>query len=320
MISRTLLRRISTAPKPTPTPPTPPPAEQPKAFVPPATPPPPPDARNLTLLARFQQKLVRDAENIEHQRQNPTEPSSNFLYRYDAKMDVRIKELEAAELKRKQEGLSTKMNPFANKIKSLFLDSEKNEKERLSMMDEGFKKGSFDDLKEVARKGDKLWEAKDEMKSASSCPRMPNITGKSLLGVETDTNTLLQHHRYTLFCFYFNALGEPHVKSYLTPFLAAHPSANIVQLNVEEDATKSWALKLFEPWIRRGVPVERRGQYLIHCGSILEERNRIGMTNRVLGWVHLVDGQGMVRWSAHGPAKEHEVAALIANAKILEAE
>lgn len=44
--------------------------------------------------------------------------------------------------------------------------------------------------------------------------------------------------------------------------------------------------------------------------DLLEKRNSIGMENNVLGWVHLVDQLGYVRWSAHGIATEKELATL----------
>ncbi|KAJ3024906.1 UNVERIFIED_CONTAM: Mitochondrial ATPase complex subunit atp10 [Siphonaria sp. JEL0065] len=314
-------RRLSTQPKPTGTGSNKQP-EQPKAFTPPPVPP-PAESRNLNLLSRFQEKLLRDAETIEEQRKNPEAPTSNFLYRYDAKLDARIKELEAAELKKKVEGKSTKLGPIASRVRSSLssiLDSEKNEAARTSMMNEGFKKGRFDDIKQLAREGDKLWNASNKMTAFSSSPRIPNIAGKSLLGVETDIHTLVKGNRASLVCFLFTALGEPHVKSYVKPFQAAFPDANIVHVNVEEDGYKSWALKLFEPWIRFGVSENLRAQYLVHFGSIVEQRNKIGMANKLVGWVHLVDGEGRVRWSAHGPAKEEELETLIASANALKEE
>ncbi|KAI9340822.1 ATP10 protein-domain-containing protein, partial [Obelidium mucronatum] len=309
-------RLVSSLPKPPPPPP--PGVEAPKPFVPPPTP--PPESRNLSLLARFQQRLLRDAQNLEQQRKSPEAPTTNFLYRYDAKLDARIKELESVQLKRKEEGKSTKLGPIASRVRSSLssvLDGDKNEAARSSLIGEGMQKGNFDDIKELARLGDKLWTAPNKMTVSSSSPRIPNIPGKSLLGVDTDIHTLVKDRHATLVCFAFTALGEPHVKSYLKPFLAEFPEGNVVQLNVEEMAYKSWALKLFEPWIRFGIPEKQRAQYLIHRGSIEEQRNKIGMKNRLVGWVHLVDSDRRVRWSAHGPAKPEEVATLLESTRLL---
>ncbi|ORY42560.1 hypothetical protein BCR33DRAFT_718251 [Rhizoclosmatium globosum] len=212
------------------------------------------------------------------------------------------------------------MGPVAQKFRSgvlsSVLDSDKNEEERLELM-EGFKKGNFDDIKELSKKGLKLWTAPMKLTAPSSSPLMVNIEGKSLLGVKTDIHTLIKHKDVSLVTFVFTALGEPHVKSYMTPFLEAFPEGNVIQMNIEEEWTKSWALALFEPFIRFKVPEKQRAQYLIKRGSVLKERTKIKMDNRLLGWVHLVDREGRVRWTAHGPAKDEEIQALIANTKLL---
>ncbi len=35
------------------------------------------------------------------------------------------------------------------------------------------------------------------------------------------------------------------------------------------------------------------------------------MTNSLLGWVHLVDSNGKIRWQAHGPATETELQTML---------
>ncbi|KAI8622748.1 ATPase assembly factor ATP10, partial [Chytriomyces sp. MP71] len=200
------------------------------------------------------------------------------------------------------------------------ITAEKNEAERQRLMAAFGGKGHFDDLKEVARKGDKLWVAREAMFPVSESPLMPNIPGKSLLGNQTDLEALSKGKKASLVTFAFTALGEPHVKSYLTPFQVEFdgtPDVAIVQYNVEEDWAKQWAVKMFEPWIRRKIPEAMRSNYLIHLGDISVDRNRIGMGNKLLGWVHLVDSSGRVRWSAHGPAKEGEIKTLIDSTKLL---
>ncbi|KAJ3134679.1 Mitochondrial ATPase complex subunit atp10 [Physocladia obscura] len=293
--------------------------QAPKLFVPPPVLP-PPQSQNLGLVARFQKMLERDAKSIEENRKNPDAPTSNFIYRNHSKLEARIKALEEAELKRREQGLSSKMGPTAQKIRSKLsgiFDSQKNEEERKLLMDAAFKKGRFDDLKEIAQKGVKLWTAPKMMKFPLSSPKIPNISGKSLLQVDTDIHSLIKSNKVTLVAFFFNALGEPHVKSYIKPLKAEIPDIPIVQLNIEEDWSKSWALQVFERWIKRNVPKEMHATYLIHRGSIISERTKIGMDNKLVGWVHLVDSIGRVRWSAHGPAEEEEIKTLISSVKEL---
>ena len=48
---------------------------------------------------------------------------------------------------------------------------------------------------------------------------------------------------------------------------------------------------------------------MLHFGPI--DRKSVGITNRHLGWVQLVDGFGRIRWQAHGPAKPEEINTLL---------
>ena len=54
-----------------------------------------------------------------------------------------------------------------------------------------------------------------------------------------------------------------------------------------------------------------QGSYLVHYGSVFDERQKVGMTNNIIGWVNLVDSQGRIRWQANGLAKEEEVKSLL---------
>jgi hypothetical protein len=49
----------------------------------------------------------------------------------------------------------------------------------------------------------------------------------------------------------------------------------------------------------------------MHKGDISALRKPAGMTNKMMGWVNLVDSAGRIRWQAHGPAKEQEIESLI---------
>lgn len=48
----------------------------------------------------------------------------------------------------------------------------------------------------------------------------------------------------------------------------------------------------------------------MHYGAIPEQRYSLEMMNMFIGWAFLVDGEGRVRWKAHGSASDVEIQTL----------
>lgn len=51
---------------------------------------------------------------------------------------------------------------------------------------------------------------------------------------------------------------------------------------------------------------------MILYDTIRIKRKAMGMHNKVLGWINLVDEFGYIRWQAHGNATEEELQTLMA--------
>jgi ATPase complex subunit ATP10 len=63
--------------------------------------------------------------------------------------------------------------------------------------------------------------------------------------------------------------------------------------------------------MRAKIPASQQDHfYLSMFTNIEHELNRLGITNRYLGWIFLVDSQGRVRWRAHGVARPNELAGM----------
>jgi ATP10 protein len=45
--------------------------------------------------------------------------------------------------------------------------------------------------------------------------------------------------------------------------------------------------------------------------DLRNEQKMMGLTNIGLGWVHLVDKEGKIRWQAHGIPVEHELQSMV---------
>ncbi len=126
---------------------------------------------------------------------------------------------------------------------------------------------------------------------------------------------------------------QPHVNSFVEPFRAAFPSSTdpstdpstnpttlsppVLQLSIEESYIKAPVLWLSKPKLRRSLSAAEQARYFVHIGSLYRELGRMGISNKVIGWVQLVDGAGRVRWQANGPATPEEVAAMLKVARHL---
>ncbi|KAJ3067570.1 Mitochondrial ATPase complex subunit atp10 [Quaeritorhiza haematococci] len=200
-----------------------------------------------------------------------------------------------------------------------YFDVEKNLKQRDELMTQAFKEGYWDDPKEIARKGAKLWEAPKTLRAQNISPALPVVKGTNLLGTPTDLHTLLQN-KISLVTFVFTAFGEPHAQSFIDPFVKEFggvEGCQLVQLNIEENWAKAPFLRMCTPLIRRRIPKEQQANYIMHYTSIEQPRKQVGMTNRLLGWANLVDRQGRIRWQAHGVATEGEIKTLIEGTRSL---
>ncbi|KND03244.1 uncharacterized protein SPPG_02297 [Spizellomyces punctatus DAOM BR117] len=293
------------------------------------TPSPPPQPTSSGLLDRFASKLRRDIEEMEQRRKEKeaaaglslpetaipkVQKQPGLLSRVDERLQQQRRELEAAQLAKREAGQSSRVSPSLQKRMDEYLDLDANLREREELLKKAFREGYWDDYKEAARKGAKLWEAPRRMRNANASPLVPNPQSRTLAGQTTDVMSLVRNKKASLVTFMFSAFGEPHVNSFADRFLKEFkdvPEVQLVQLNIEENWVKAPVLKMLTPVVRWRVPKDRRDKYLLHYSSIADARRSAGMTNNVLGWVNLVDSQGRIRWQAHGLAKDHELATMI---------
>lgn len=229
--------------------------------------------------------------------------------------------------------MKEKKNATKEKMQSridTFLDRERNLAERDRLMEKAFVRGYFDDAKEVARKGDKLWEASKVMIPAPVAHMIFPLECRNLKGEAGQLAELCMRTKISLIAFAFNAFGEPHCKSFTEAFakeFSQNEHTQIIQMQVEETWTKVPILKMMVPFIKRRIPPEQhvcelspnlnKDNYWLSYENIEDRRRPVGISNKLLGWVVLTDEAGRIRWIAHGNATPAEIEALMSNAKKL---
>ena len=88
--------------------------------------------------------------------------------------------------------------------------------------------------------------------------------------------------------------------------------AQLVQVNIEENALKALIVKMFWPRLRRKVGTDGWGRYfLVRRGISDEIRDAIGLLNSKVGYTYLLDEECRIRWAGSGPAEEDEKEGLV---------
>ena len=108
----------------------------------------------------------------------------------------------------------------------------------------------------------------------------------------------------------------------LTEMLARNSQfAQRVDINLEENRMKAWLVKRFLGGVRKKLPVEQHPRYfLIEKGFDETLKEAVGMMNKFVGYVYLVDADCRIRWAGSGPAAPEELDAMHAGLEKLIAE
>ncbi|KAH7403378.1 ATP10 protein-domain-containing protein [Cadophora sp. MPI-SDFR-AT-0126] len=94
--------------------------------------------------------------------------------------------------------------------------------------------------------------------------------------------------------------------------------AQMVQINIEENALKAMLVKLFMPSLRRRMGAGNWGRYfLVRKGVSDEIRDAIGLLNSKVGYTYLLDGECKIRWAGSGSCEGDEKEGLVRSAKRL---
>lgn len=95
-------------------------------------------------------------------------------------------------------------------------------------------------------------------------------------------------------------------------------AAQMVQINIEENALKAMLIKLFMPSLRKRMGAGNWGRYfLVRKGVSDETRDAIGLLNSKVGYTYLLDGECKIRWAGSGPCEGDEKDGLVRGARRL---
>ncbi|KDE07517.1 hypothetical protein MVLG_02189 [Microbotryum lychnidis-dioicae p1A1 Lamole] len=174
-------------------------------------------------------------------------------------------------------------------------------------------KGYFNDYNELRHQGGKKWIAPNTLVREDLSLYFPDIQGVSLANKAKTHTTDLWKGKISLVAIGSFRSSEEHVKSFVRPALSDmkdEPLFQYVYINAQENPLKSFLVTMFLSSLRRQIPVQYQPTYLLSHQSLEYLREPLGMTNKHVGYVYLVDSNGKVRWAGCDWATLNEEEAL----------
>ncbi|KAK8854906.1 hypothetical protein IAR55_003645 [Kwoniella newhampshirensis] len=198
--------------------------------------------------------------------------------------------------------------------KQELLDENRHKAKRKALVKEATQ-GYFHDYNRAkGAGGGKLWIAPNVLIREDKALFFPDISGRSLLGTNVHSTDLLPG-KTSLVSLISTRISEEHVQSFIQPVLEdveGHPGFSFVQINHQTNQLKSLLLSFLVSSLKRTIPHNRWGTYLISGGewSEFDVNQPLGLDNKLLGYVFLVDENLKVRWAGCGPATDDEAQSL----------
>ncbi|GAA6064624.1 hypothetical protein JCM10212_006069 [Sporobolomyces blumeae] len=192
------------------------------------------------------------------------------------------------------------------------LNREKRVQERRHLVKQ-VSKGYFHDYNELRHEGGKSYASPKTLIREDLSLYFPDIEGVSLATKEKVHTTDLFEGKVSLVVFSSFRSSEEHINSFVRPALADMKDEKrfqYVYINLQENPLKSFLVSMFVASLRKTVPVEYHPTYLLSHQSLEYLREPLGMPNKHVGYVFLVDWNKKIRWAGCSWATVDEEEAL----------
>ncbi|KAA1138478.1 Mitochondrial ATPase complex subunit atp10 [Puccinia graminis f. sp. tritici] len=181
-------------------------------------------------------------------------------------------------------------------------------------------RGYYHDWNQLRHNGNKLWTAPPSLIQDQRALYFPNISGVALSNKETKHTTDIFADKVSILAVESTRMSEEHTRSFYGEplrMLAEEDNLQLVRLNVQENPLKSWLVSLFINNLRKTVPPKQHQGYILTNQSLEYVREPLGMVNKLLGYVYLVDWNKKIRWAGCGFSNAEEVSALFCGTRTL---
>ncbi|KIJ37002.1 hypothetical protein M422DRAFT_69567, partial [Sphaerobolus stellatus SS14] len=174
-------------------------------------------------------------------------------------------------------------------------------------------KGYFQDYNALKHNEGKTWIGPTSLIHEDKAFYYPDITGVTLTPQEAVHTTTVFKGHVSIVAMLSTTRSEEHVRSFTEPAVAAHlsnPLFRYVQINLQDNPLKGFLVSLFLSSIRARIPQELQSTYIMSRFNVEYLREPMGMINKHVGYVYLVDQNCKIRWAGCGFAVDGEANSL----------
>ncbi|KAI0346443.1 hypothetical protein BDW22DRAFT_1461829 [Trametopsis cervina] len=191
-------------------------------------------------------------------------------------------------------------------------DDDLRNKRRRVLLDE-VQKGGFEDLNATRRHGGKTWIAPPVLIRESKARYFPNVVGASLENSDTVHTTDMLSKKISVISILSTKISEIQSHMFTEPTVAQYNDNKHFQhikINLQENKMRSVLVSFFTRSIRKTMPPEQWPLYMISSQNMDYIRKDMGLTNKYIGYVYLVDEQCRIRWAGCADPQPAEIQAL----------
>lgn len=165
-----------------------------------------------------------------------------------------------------------------------------------------YRPNMFAEFKQLNDTDGKVAVGPEELVDVGKANAVPSLALESLDGQQLDLKDLVTSGKVSLVLTSFKNFGLNMLPAWREAFSAAFlpdkhkTTVQVLGVNIIED----WYMKLVQSSIRRGLkqatPAELHATTFAHFGRCDDFRTPMDLNNSFVGYAHLVDGKGRVRW------------------------
>ncbi|KAG2532759.1 hypothetical protein BBO99_00000297 [Phytophthora kernoviae] len=230
------------------------------------------------------------------------------------RQDVPVAKVPAPGTKKPAPAASKRASPAQNLRDVLeALDTMIEEAER--KVEKKYRPNMFAEFKQLNDTEGKVLEGPEKLIEVGKAKLVPTLPLEDLNGKPGDLQSLVSNGKVTLMLTSFKNFGLEMLPGWREGFLAAFADQNgrldaevqMLGLNMIED----WYMKLVSGSIVKGLkektPGELHSTTYAHFGRRDPFRTTMDLGNSFVGYAHLIDGKGRVRWIAGGRSTPEEL-------------
>ncbi|KAF2093084.1 hypothetical protein NA57DRAFT_15911, partial [Rhizodiscina lignyota] len=188
--------------------------------------------------------------------------------------------------------------------------------EKRKVMFKRMSKGYYKDWANLKYNQGKTFLANPRVFKKSLSLYFPNLIGRTIASAENKDTTSVLRNKVSVVCMFTSAWAENQIKTFIgqeeNPKLreaiaSSGGRAQIVRINVEDNFMKWWMIWATMANLRLTVSREEHDKYFILNRDLpLTVRETLGLSNKNVGFVFLVDEDCQIRWAGCGEANATE--------------